>query len=118
MVHLYLEPDAGDSGRDALAAAWRAAYGAKVWVATREEAIEAGYFGPVVSPSVLPRIGDLLVLAREPIALYDLRRMKASSLEVVGQHGSLTRAEREVPLLQLAAPARKSSPGSHGKGKK
>jgi hypothetical protein len=118
MVHLYMEPGAGDSGREALVAAWRAAYGAKVWVSTREEAIAAGWFGPVVAPSVLPRIGDVLVLAREPIALYDLRRMKASSLEVVGQHGSLTRAEREVPLLQLAAPAPRRSPGSQGKGKK
>ena len=112
MVHLYLEPGTGTAGREALMAAWRNAYGSKIWVITREEAVEAGYFGPVVSPAVLPRIGDVLVLAREPIALYDLRRMKPSSLEVVGQHGSLTRAERDVPLLQLAAPAAKSKPGT------
>ena len=118
MVHLYLEPGAGVRDRDALMAAWQAAYGAKVWVATREQAVAAGWFGPVVAPAVLPRIGDVLVLAREPIALYDLRRMKSSSLEVVGQHGSLTRAEREVPLLQLAAPGPRRSPGAQGKGKK
>ena len=118
MVHLYLEPGAGIRDRDALVAAWQAAYGAKVWVATREQAVAAGWFGPVVAPAVLPRIGDVLVLAREPIALYDLRRMKPSSLEVVGQHGSLTRAEREVPLLQLAAPGPRRSPGAQGKGKK
>ena len=118
MVHLYLEPGAGVRDRDALVAAWQGAYGAKVWVATREQAVAAGWFGPVVAPAVLPRIGDVLVLAREPIALYDLRRMKSSSLEVVGQHGSLTRAEREVPLLQLAAPGPRRSPGAQGKGKK
>ncbi|WP_461170628.1 alkaline phosphatase family protein [Arthrobacter sp. Z1-15] len=118
MVHLYLEPGAGIRDRDALVAAWQGAYGAKVWVATREQAVAAGWFGPVVAPAVLPRIGDVLVLAREPIALYDLRRMKSSSLEVVGQHGSLTRAEREVPLLQLAAPGPRRSPGAQGKGKK
>ncbi|MCC9197799.1 alkaline phosphatase family protein [Arthrobacter sp. zg-Y820] len=118
MVHLYLEPDAGARERETLMAAWRAAYGSKIWIATREEAVAAGWFGPVVNESVLPRIGDVLVLAREPIALYDLRRMKASSLEVVGQHGSLTRAEREVPLLQLAVPAARRSAGAQGRGKK
>lgn len=71
-----------------------------------------------MSGSVLPRIGDVLILAREPIALYDLRRMKSSSLEVVGQHGSLTRAEREVPLLQLAAPEARRKPGAQAGGRK
>ena len=118
MVHLYLEPGIGEQARRDLMNSWRAAYGNKIWIATREEAVEAGYFGPVVSESVLPRIGDVLVMAREPIALYDLRRMKSSSLEVVGQHGSLTRAEREVPLLQLAAPAAKRNPGAQAGGRK
>ena len=119
MVHLYLEPDAGAGHREKLIAAWRAAYGRKAWITTREEAVAAGYFGPVVSDAVLPRIGDVLVLAREPIALYDTRRMNPSSLEVVGQHGSLTKAEREVPLLTLAAPAAKKAAGAHaGRGKK
>ena len=105
MVHLYLEPDAGERHRESLTAAWREAYGRKAWILGRDEAVAAGYFGATVRPEVLPRIGDLLVLPREPIALYDMRRMKPASLEVVGQHGSLTRAEREVPLLRLAAPA-------------
>ena len=118
MVHLYLEPGTDEQGRDKLMAAWRSAYGNKAWIATRQEAIAAGYFGPVVTESVLPRIGDVLVLAREPIALYDLRRMRPASMEVVGQHGSLTRAEREVPLLQLAAPAAKRNPGASAGGRK
>lgn len=105
MVHLYLEPDAPAGTLDRLASAWRSAYGTKAWILTRAEAIDAGLFGPV-RPEVLPRIGDLLVAAREPIALYDLRRTNPSALQMVGQHGSLTRAEREVPLLTLAQPAK------------
>jgi hypothetical protein len=66
--------------------------------------VAAGLFGAVVDPSVLPRIGDLLIAAREPIALYDTRRTPAAALGVVGQHGSMTRAEREVPLLMLQRP--------------
>ena len=104
MVHLYLEPDAGTGALERLKAAWQAAYGSRAWIFTRDEAVRAGYFGPEVDPAVLPRIGDLMVAAREPIALYDTRRVAASALEVNGQHGSLTKAECEVPLLVLAAP--------------
>nr|WP_231706287.1 nucleotide pyrophosphatase/phosphodiesterase family protein [Arthrobacter sp. zg-Y40] len=104
MVHLYLEPDAAEGTQDRLKTAWQDAYGTRAWIFTRDEAVRAGYFGPEVDESVLPRIGDLMVAAREPIALYDTRRVAASALEVNGQHGSLTRAECEVPLLILAAP--------------
>ena len=119
MVHLYLEPDAGAAAPARLKDAWQAAYGHKAWVFTRDEALEAGYFGPEVDDAVLPRIGDLMVAAREAIALYDTRRVPPSALEVNGQHGSLTRAECEVPLLVLArpeTPARKRSrPRAGGK---
>ncbi|MCC9205118.1 alkaline phosphatase family protein [Arthrobacter sp. zg-Y769] len=104
MVHLYLEPDAGDDALGRLKAAWQAAYGTRAWIFTRDEAVRAGYFGPEVDAAVLPRIGDLMVAAREPIALFDTRRVAASALEVTGQHGSLTKAECEVPLLILARP--------------
>lgn len=105
LVQLHLEPDAPSGTLERLAAAWRRALGSKTWIMTRDEAVAAGLFGPV-RPEVLPRIGDLLVAAREPIALYDTRRASPSALQMVGQHGSLTRAEREVPLLTLARPAK------------
>jgi len=47
------------------------------------------------------RIGDILVCARDNIALYDMRHYKEQSLKMVGQHGSLTDAERRIPLLYL-----------------
>ena len=110
MLHLYFEPDLGTERRERLIAAWQDAYGQFAWIFTRDEAVEAGLFGQV-DQRVLPRIGDLLVAAREPIALYDRRRTPESAMEVVGQHGSLTRAEREVPLLTLNRPGGKGHRG-------
>lgn len=103
MVHLYVQPDLPASGRERLLQSWREAHGSRAWVLTRDEALAAGLFG-AVAPSVERRIGDVLVAAREPVAFYDTRRVPGSALEVVGQHGSITRAEREVPLLTLKKP--------------
>ncbi|WP_125610941.1 alkaline phosphatase family protein [Specibacter cremeus] len=100
MVHLYLEPDATTAHRAALVAAWRRRYGTRAWIVTREEAVRAGYFGDV-RDAVAGRIGDVLVMAREPIAFYDTRRTGTDPMKVVGQHGSITKAEREVPLLRI-----------------
>jgi hypothetical protein len=99
MVHLYLE-DGAD--RDRLLAAWRARFRGKIWAFTREDALSAGLFGPV-RPAVEGRIGDVMIAARDSLALYDARRSRPTAMEVVGQHGSLTKAEREVPLLCFTA---------------
>ncbi|HET7415241.1 MAG TPA: nucleotide pyrophosphatase/phosphodiesterase family protein [Arthrobacter sp.] len=101
MVHLYLEPDATERNRDQLISAWQSAHGHEAWIMSRHEAIAAGYFGGTVSEKVLPRIGDVLIAAREPVAFYDTRRVRPAAMEVVGQHGSLTRAERNVPMLDI-----------------
>lgn len=99
MVHLYLEKD---GNRDRLLDAWRARFGGRVWAFTREQAISAGLFGQV-RPAVERRIGDVMIAARDSLALYDTRRSRPTAMEVVGQHGSLTKAEREVPLLCFTA---------------
>ncbi|MFI7482681.1 alkaline phosphatase family protein [Kocuria sp. M1R5S2] len=102
-VQLHLEPDATADDVRALVTAWRDRFGSRVWMFSREAALAGGYFGPpeLVRESVRDRIGDLLVAAKDPIALFDLGRQRPSVLSMVGQHGSLTRAEREVPLLRL-----------------
>ncbi|MHA7238963.1 alkaline phosphatase family protein [Arthrobacter sp. TMS1-12-1] len=116
MLHLYLEPDLTADARDALALRWHEAFGTRAWIVTREEAVAGGYFGPV-RDEVLPRIGDLLVLAREGIALIDGRRVLPAAFEMVGQHGSLTRAERDIPLITLPTPAAPGRPpGRRGRG--
>jgi hypothetical protein len=115
MLHLYLEDDArnGDGGtaRQRLLDAWRGRFGDRIWAFTREEAITAGLFGPV-RPAVERRVGDIMIAARDALAFYDTRRVRPTAMEVVGQHGSLTKAEREVPLLCFQATGK--TPGRRG----
>ncbi len=96
-----------ESGADAsaLAARWRDAEGARAWVATRQEAIDAGWFG-AVRDEVLPRIGDVLVAARKGVAYYDERGASEQGFTMIGQHGSWSPAEVRVPLLRFGAYAR------------
>ncbi|MCB5292890.1 alkaline phosphatase family protein [Arthrobacter sp. SO3] len=107
MVHLYLDESEGDAGRARLIAAWRARFGDRIWAFTREEATAAGFFG-AVRTEVGPRIGDVMIAARDAVAFYDTRRARPTALEVVGQHGSLTKAEREVPLLCFQADGKRA----------
>lgn len=93
-LQLALDPASGRSADD-LAAAWREHEGDRAWVLTRDDAIAAGLFGPEVTETVRPRIGDVLVAAREPVAYYEAG---ADGRSMIGQHGSLTREEREVPV--------------------
>ncbi|MEJ1193681.1 alkaline phosphatase family protein [Pseudarthrobacter sp. CCNWLW207] len=110
MVHLYLEDDVDGAGRDRLLDAWRNRFGDRIWAFTREEAVAGGLFG-ALRPAVGPRIGDVMIAARDALALYDKRRVRPAAMEVVGQHGSLTKAEREVPLLCFTAEGRKAGRG-------
>jgi hypothetical protein len=107
MVHLYLEEGLGDDGRTRLIDAWLSRFGARIWAFTRDEAIAAGLFGDVRA-EVAPRIGDVMVAARDALAFYDTRRVRPTAMEVVGQHGSLTKAEREVPLLCFQADGKRA----------
>lgn len=91
--HVYTEPGAG---HDVLQT-WRAILGERAWVAPRDEAIEAGWFGRLVDDHVVPRIGDVVVAARGRSGVV---RRSAEPFEsrLRGQHGSLTTAEQLVPL--------------------
>ncbi|MFJ5859816.1 alkaline phosphatase family protein [Pseudarthrobacter sp. NPDC092439] len=110
MVHLYLEPGARPGAAARLAEAWRARFRDRIWAFTRADALAAGLFGPV-RPEAAGRIGDVLVAARDALAFYDTRRVRPAAMEVVGQHGSLTKAEREVPLLCFQVPGRTARRG-------
>lgn len=98
-VQLTFASSTSDAVRERVRDAWKRRYGAKAWVLTRREAIEHGLFGPV-RPGVQDRIGDLMILAAEPVAFYDARRVSPMAFNMIGQHGSLTSAERLVPLLR------------------
>lgn len=96
-LHLYAEDPAG---AEDIAARWAQAFGDQAWVVSRREAVQAGWFG-AVEPRVLPRIGDVLVAVHGTLALFHAGRTGSAPLKMVGQHGSLTEAERRVPLLEL-----------------
>jgi hypothetical protein len=99
---LHFEPDLSESGRAALVERWTDAESGRAWIATRDEAIAAGWFG-AVAPEVSPRIGDILVAARKNVAYYDARAATAHSLAMIGQHGSWSPAELQIPLLRFGA---------------
>lgn len=80
----------------AVALRWRDRLGDRAWVRTREEAIEEGWFGEV-SPRLAGRFGDVLVAMADDGAV--MSRALPREFQLVGMHGSLTRAELEVPLL-------------------
>jgi Type I phosphodiesterase / nucleotide pyrophosphatase len=93
--HVYCVPGAADD----VLAAWRGVLGDRAWVASRAEAVAAGWFGQV-DPSITDRIGDIVAAARGSAAVV---ASKAEPLEsgLIGMHGSLTPADQLVPLLSL-----------------
>jgi len=70
------------------------------WVVSRAEAIDSGWFGPVVSPPVAGRLGDVALVAREAVSFDD--PADSGPYPLVCRHGSLTSAEMLVPLLAAA----------------
>lgn len=102
-VQLYLHPGA-DAGQ--VLQTVRAAEEGRSWVVSRAEAIEADWFGPIRDDAVRARIGDVLIAARKSVAYYDGRLPAERSRSMVGQHGSWSPAEMNVPLVRLGAFAR------------
>ena len=97
-LHLHLDADAD---ADVVADRWRAALGADAVVRTRDEAVAAGWFGPV-EPRVLPVVGDVVVAMTGAATVVDSRTQTPASMQLVGVHGSLTAREMLVPLLVAA----------------
>ncbi len=95
--HVYAVPGAA---ADVLAT-WQGVLGGRAWVASRDEAIEAGWFGPV-DQRFLPRIGDVVAA---PAGSWALVATKAEPLEssLEGMHGSLTPGDQFVPLLTVTS---------------
>ena len=95
--HVYAEPGAAVD----VLAAWRQLLGGRAWVASRDEAIADGWFGPV-NPAFLERIGDVVAAPADSWALV---ASQAEPLEsaLIGMHGSLTPADQLVPLLSFSA---------------
>jgi predicted AlkP superfamily pyrophosphatase or phosphodiesterase len=103
MVQLHFATEATEQDRQQTLAAWQQRFGEQAWVVTRDQAIDAGWFGSV-NGRVRERIGELIVTGSAPIALYDSRRAAPQSFAMVGHHGAPTPAETRVPWLVIHAP--------------
>lgn len=87
-----------DGAHDDVLATWREHCGQRAWVLSRDEAIAAGWFGPVVSARVRPRIGDVVVSAQVPSLAWVHRDRDLLGGRLAGQHGAATPEEVEVPM--------------------
>ncbi|MFF5756617.1 alkaline phosphatase family protein [Streptomyces longwoodensis] len=94
--HVYAVPGAVND----VLFCWREVLGEQFWVASRDEAIAAGWFGPRVDDRVYARIGDVVAAAHDDVLLIASEREPKESA-MVGNHGSLTPAEQFVPLLEV-----------------
>ncbi len=82
---------------DSVAEVARAEVGNVAWVVTREQTLDEGWFGASMPPSVRSRLGDVALVAREPVSFYEAA--DTGPFELICRHGSLTSAEVLVPLL-------------------
>ncbi|MEU2392507.1 nucleotide pyrophosphatase/phosphodiesterase family protein [Streptomyces sp. NPDC007369] len=96
--HVYAVPGAE---ADVLTV-WREVLGDRFWVASREEALELGWFGPPgeCDERVLGRIGDVVAAAYADVAITASVNEPNES-KLAGMHGSMTAAEQFVPLLEV-----------------
>ncbi|WP_404387167.1 alkaline phosphatase family protein [Humibacillus xanthopallidus] len=93
---LQLYTEAGE--RDAVATMWQSRLRRTATVNTREQLLDAGWFGPV-RREVAPRIGDLVVTTRPSMAIVHSGLMRPEIVRLLGLHGSTSQAELAVPVI-------------------
>lgn len=96
--HVYAVPGAEND----VLTVWREVLGEQFWVASRDEAIAAGWFGApgVCDERVYGRIGDVIAAAHDDVAIIATEKEPKESA-LVGMHGSMTPVEQLVPLLEV-----------------
>jgi hypothetical protein len=93
---LHARPGAADD----LHKAAEELHGGEAWVRTRRQLVDDGVFGGRLPPEVEARLGDVALLAREPVAFLD--PADTGETRLAARHGSLTGDEVWVPLLTWA----------------
>lgn len=73
------------------------AYNDVAWVVTREQVRDEQWFGPRIAEPILRRMGDVALVAREPVSFDE--PLDGGAFDLVCRHGSLTADEMLVPLL-------------------
>ena len=86
---------------DDVAAVARGELGHLAWVVTKEQTLDEQWFGSAMAPSVRSRLGDVALVAHEPVSFHD--PADSGPFELVCRHGSLTSAEVNVPLVAALA---------------
>jgi hypothetical protein len=96
--HVYAVPGAEQD----VAAVWREVLGDRFWVADRDEAVAAGWFGPpgTVEKRLYGRIGDVVAAAHDDVVITASQQEPHESV-MVGMHGSMTALEQLVPLVEV-----------------
>jgi predicted AlkP superfamily pyrophosphatase or phosphodiesterase len=77
------------------------AHGDLAWTASRQQVTDGGWLGPRLTPEAAERVGDVALVAREPVSFDD--PADSGPFPLVSRHGSLTSAEMLVPLLAARA---------------
>jgi predicted AlkP superfamily pyrophosphatase or phosphodiesterase len=85
----------------ALLEAAEASHGDRAWVRTRDQMVDDGWYGPVVTDAARERLGDVALVARGTAAFTE--PTDTGPYHLVGRHGSATPAELDVPLLVATA---------------
>jgi len=94
--HVYARPGADED----VVATWREILGDRMWVLSGSEAIQAGWFGPRVRPEIAERVGSVVAAAFALVGVFQ-RAVDPMLASLLGQHGSMTAPEQDVPLLEF-----------------
>jgi hypothetical protein len=94
--YLHTRPGAADD----VIATWRSLLGPVADVVSRDDAIAAGWFGPVPDAH-RARIGDVVVVCRDRHVVLATKREKATVSALVAYHGGMSREELAIPLIVL-----------------
>ncbi len=73
------------------------AFSDEAWVVSCEQVVDEGWFGPRVGLEARRRLGDVALVAFEPVSFVDPD--DSGPFQLVGRHGSVTSAEMLVPFL-------------------
>ena len=86
--------------RDILLKRAQAAFGDVAWIRTVDELEAEGWFGGPLTPAGRSRLGDVAIIAHQPVAFADPADPGERGLRC--RHGSATSAEMLVPLLAVS----------------
>jgi hypothetical protein len=93
---VYCEP----GQQEAVLQRWRQRLEGLAEVVSRDEAVAAGWFGPVAD-HVRARIGDVVAPCFPGTAVVHTATQRPELLRLIGLHGSLTPEESLVPLFSV-----------------